>query len=497
MTKPISLSKTKFTTGLQCHKLLWWTVHEPKSPELIPDEVLKSIFATGNKVGELAREHLGPGFLVEAAPWEKDRKVALTQGALAAGERRIFEASFEHGGVFAAVDALEVTPDGMRLMEVKSTTSLHPEHLPDIALQRWVMEGSGHPVMAAELVHLSSECRAPDLSNLFARDDVTAQTAGLQAGIGPEVSAQLQMLAGPLPEIEVGPQCTRPRKCAFYDRCWKDVPKHHVGTLSGIRAEGVLEFKAKGITTIDQIPENAKLSPRQATQRRAVIANAPIIDQKALHRELAAYDVGTIAFLDFETVNEAVPVWDGCKPFDQVPVQMSCHVQTQDSQVTHHAWIASGPEDPMPGCAKAVVDACRGADIVVVWSAQMERTCIKRLAVGAPALAKELEGVSARLVDMMDVAEAGIYHPDFLGSYGLKPVVETLLPTEKSYSRLAVGEGMLASVRLRRLMFEGDSISPAERERMRAELLEYCGHDTVVMVELLKILRQIASTGRL
>jgi hypothetical protein len=136
MSKPPSLSKTRYTTGLQCHKLLWLTVHQPKSPELVPDEVTKSIFATGNKVGELAREHIGPGFLVDAAPWEKARKVELTKRALADGVPRIFEASFEHGGVFVAVDALEVTPEGMRLTEVKSTTSLKVEHLPDIAVQR-------------------------------------------------------------------------------------------------------------------------------------------------------------------------------------------------------------------------------------------------------------------------------------------------------------------------------------------------------------------------
>lgn len=33
----IRLSKSRVMAGLQCHKRLWWTVHEPSAPELQPD----------------------------------------------------------------------------------------------------------------------------------------------------------------------------------------------------------------------------------------------------------------------------------------------------------------------------------------------------------------------------------------------------------------------------------------------------------------------------
>jgi uncharacterized protein DUF2779 len=488
-----SLSKSRFLNGLQCHKRLWWQVHEPEAEELQVDEVLQATFDAGTRVGELARAHIGPGIHVDAPPWELATRLTLTQQALETGATRIFEASFEHGGVFAAVDGLEVTPQGMRLLEVKSTTKLKEEHLPDIAIQRWVLEGAGHRVAAAELIHVNRECRAPDLSNLFARDDVTEATAELQENIAPEVAAQLKMLTGPCPEVEVGPHCTKPYDCPFIDRCWKDVPKHHVGTLMNISPKKRADFQKMGVAEIDQIPLDYELTPRQEVQRRAVRAGTLWVGREVLAAELRAYDVDRIAFLDFETVAEAVPVWEGCHPFDQIPVQMSCHVQARDGTVTHHAWIASGPEDPRPECARQVAAACQGADIVVVWHASMEKGCLERLILGAPSLAQELLAVIAQLVDLKKVVEAGVYHPDFLGSYSLKPVVQSLLPPEWSYGRLAVGEGMLASVRLRRLMFEGAGIASAERDRMREELLTYCGHDTLVMVELLKKLRTLAT----
>jgi hypothetical protein len=30
-------SKTRFVAGCQRHDLSWWTVHEPDTPELVPD----------------------------------------------------------------------------------------------------------------------------------------------------------------------------------------------------------------------------------------------------------------------------------------------------------------------------------------------------------------------------------------------------------------------------------------------------------------------------
>ncbi|HEV2291145.1 MAG TPA: DUF2779 domain-containing protein [Gemmatimonadales bacterium] len=492
MPRPIALSKTRFTTGLQCHKQLWLKVHEPDAEELVVDEVQQHTFDTGTRVGELARSYLGPGTLIEAEYWNKSAKVQQTAEAMKNGAERIFEASFEHQGVFAAVDGLERVGGAFRLVEVKSSTKLKDEHLPDIAVQRWVLDGAGVRVSEAQLMHLNGKCVAPKLDDLFVRTSATEESDALLPTVGPEVRRQLEMLAGPEPEVPIGDHCTSPYDCPFIDRCWKDVPRHHVGTLMNLHHTKEKHFRDNGIVTIHDIPSDFKLTDRQEVQRAAVLRGEMTVDRPALRAALAAYDVDRIAYLDFETVGEAVPVWDGCHPYEQIPVQMSCHVATRDGTLTHHAWIASGPEDPRPACARAVVEACAGADIVVVWHASMEKGCLERLAVGAPALKEELADVIARLTDLEVAYRAALYHPDFLGSYSLKPVVNTLLPPEDAYGNLPVNEGMLASVRLHKLMFAPDTVSNAERARWRQELLDYCGHDTLVMVKLLALLRTMA-----
>jgi hypothetical protein len=491
MPRPIALSKSRFVYGLQCHKQLWWRVHEPDAPELKPDESLQAVFDQGNRVGQAAREHVPGGVLIQGAPWAKDEKVARTREAITQGARIIYEASFEADGTFVAVDILERTDDGWRLNEVKSVTKVKEDaHLPDIAVQHWVARKAGLPVARADLMHLNRECRAPDLSNLFERADLTAPSAELFSTVETEIPAQLRMLAGPLPDVPVGDHCDTPYECPFKARCWPERPPHHIDTLPRLSPKKRAALAALGVETIHQIPPNFELTAIQDRQRQAVVRGTMLIES-ALADELEQFDAERIAFLDFETVAEAIPVWHGCRPYDQVPAQFSCHVRDGSGALSHHEWIADGPADPRPELARRVVEACRGADIVVAFNASFEKAGLRLLAEGAPDLAQDLDDVIIRIRDLADPVRKGLYHPEFYGSYSLKPVVAALLP-ELAYDDLEVAEGATASVRLRRLMFERDGFTEAERQKIRDQLLTYCGRDTEVMVALLDKLRSLA-----
>ena len=59
------LTKTKFCTGLQCYKLLYWTVHDSKAPELVPGPAQRYIFSVGHKVGERATTYFPGGILIK------------------------------------------------------------------------------------------------------------------------------------------------------------------------------------------------------------------------------------------------------------------------------------------------------------------------------------------------------------------------------------------------------------------------------------------------
>src|SRR5256885_8409518 len=97
---PHRLSKSRFTAGLQCHRLLWWKVHEPLAVELQPDKVLQDRFDQGAQVGALARKRFPGGVLIQHS--ERDERVELTRQAMEAGAPAIFEASFVSDDTFVA-----------------------------------------------------------------------------------------------------------------------------------------------------------------------------------------------------------------------------------------------------------------------------------------------------------------------------------------------------------------------------------------------------------
>src|SRR5438876_4928621 len=57
-------SKSKYVAGVQCHKLLWWKVHEPLAVGVEPDKVLQDRFDQGAQVGALARDGFPGGVLI-------------------------------------------------------------------------------------------------------------------------------------------------------------------------------------------------------------------------------------------------------------------------------------------------------------------------------------------------------------------------------------------------------------------------------------------------
>src|SRR2546430_3420195 len=134
-TQAARLSKSRFVTGCQCHKLLWWTVHEPDAVELQPDKVLQDLFDQGGQVGEVARTRYPGGVLIDLPHHAGAERVAATRQALEAGAPAIFEATFIADNTFVAIDVLEKQDDGYRVTEVKSSTSQTDAHIPDVAAQ--------------------------------------------------------------------------------------------------------------------------------------------------------------------------------------------------------------------------------------------------------------------------------------------------------------------------------------------------------------------------
>jgi hypothetical protein len=346
-------------------------------------------------------------------------------------------------------------------------------------------------------MHLNRECAYPDLDDLFVRADVTEEVRAFLPEVPELVAEQLAMLEAPLPEADIGTHCSEPYGCPFRARCWAEVPEHHVTTVY-FAGKKAWEWRRQGFHTVHDLPESTKLPAVAKRQRRAVIEGRRIVEP-GLAEALAKFE-RPLAFLDFETVMPAVPVYAGCHPYDQVPVQFSCHREKRGGGYEHVAWLADGPDDPRPEIAQRIVDACAGMATILAYNASFERKRLEELACApgvSATLAARLDAIRNRVEDLLPIVREYVYDPAFGGSFSLKTVVPVLVPG-LSYADLAIADGDTASAVLEGLLFSdasGDSCaaqrSPEERAQLRSALLAYCERDTWATVQLFEALQSL------
>ena len=492
------LTKSLFTAGHQCHKLLWWRVHEPLAVELQPGVVLQDRFDQGTHVGALARDRFPGGVFIGFSGSERSgrsrderesERIGRTRQAIDAGATTIFEGSFFADNTSVMCDVLLREADGWRMIEVKATNSPKPEHHLDAAIQVHVLELCGLKVSAVEIMHLNKECHHPDLSNLFQRTLVTDDVRALLPTIHDEIEAQLAAIQGAMPEPPIGLHCSEPYECAFQGRCWPDDPDHISNLYLVGRKKRGQEYMNAGIHRISEIPPTQKLNFTAKRQVRAMREQRLVVEP-TLAAALEPFN-GRLGFLDFETISRAVPVWPGMTPWAQDAAQFSYHESNGDGTYSHSAFLAEGPEDARPKLAQLMIDATVHAERVVTYSS-FEKTRIRGLQEAVPHLKDALVELENKLIDLHPIVREHVYHPEFHGSFSIKHVLTPLVP-ELTYNDLVIIDGLVASVEIARLLFVTGAISPGEVPRVRQDLLDYCERDTWAMVKLLEALRVLAS----
>ena len=194
-------------------------------------------------------------------------------------------------------------------------------------------------------------------------------------------------------------------------------------------------------------------------------------------------------FLDFETFGTAIPLFDGTRPYEQIPFQFSLHVvRKTGAKPEHHKFLAEGRNDPRSEFMRQLKSAIEPSGSIVVFNASFEKGRMKECAEVLPEYASWVIGVNQRMVDLLIPFRAfNYYSPDQCGSASLKAILPAL--TGRGYEHLAIREGDMASRDFLRVTF-GD-VSESERKRVRRALEMYCGQDTAGMVWILDALRGI------
>lgn len=439
------LSKSTFLYGCQCIKRLWLHKYKPEERDEM-DETQAAVFQAGTDVGKLA-ERLFPGG-VDARPadtFSYQQSVADTQRYIQEGKTIIYEAAFQFEGLLCAVDILVKQQNTWVAYEVKSTTSVKDYMYQDAAFQFYVINNSGLPLEDFHIVHLNNQyIRKGDLDvhALFTKVSVKEKILELQEVIAQKAIELKAVVANKkqMPLIEVGEHCDKPYACDFQGFCFADIEEDE--------------------------PDYGKAQ----------------INKAAIQDFLNGLQY-PVYFMDFETWSTAVPEQDGHWPYRQVCFQYSVQVQEKpNGAVKERAYLAEGTHSSSLLFLENLLRDLDKKGSILVYNQSFEKTRLKELALEYPQYEQKIEAIQNRIVDLMPIFRKHYRLPEMQGSYSIKYVLPALVP-ELSYNDLEIGNGGDASS----AFYDLKNISDLEEvEKVRGNLLKYCGLDTWAMLKLLE-----------
>ena len=482
------ISKSQFMMGRQCLKRLWLYNYRK---DLIPpiDPAQQQIFDQGHAIGELAREYFTGGTLVNADYKHIPEAIKHTAELVKAGAKVIYEGTFVFNNVLIRFDILKRNKDGSwDLIEVKGSTEVKDEHLHDVAIQRYVLEGSGIKIKKTELMHIDNtfvKAGPINTKKFFTRQDITQETTAIVAGIKHDLERFMETLAAAeAPEIGIGQHCSTPYECDFCDYCWKGIPEHSIYDIPRLSWEKKNTLKAMGILRFKDVPDSFDLNDGQ---RLAVLVekNGKTVLDKAQIKKFLGKIKYPLYHIDFETIQPGLPIFDNSRPYQQVPFQLSIHVQAKAGAAPRHLeYLGDGKIDPRPGLISFMLEHIGPKGTLLAYNASFEAKRIEELARDFPEAGDALLALIDRFEDLMKPFQQRAYvHPQCHGRFSLKKVLPALIP-DMTYEGLAVANGGDAQLAFFNIL--SGKLTAAEIEKTRKDLRVYCGQDTMAMVKILE-----------
>ncbi len=488
MARKRLLTKSKYLVGLQCSKYLWVMLNEPdRIPK--PDASTQHRFDEGHLVGEWAKKLFPDGFDIPADDFKGNIK--QTEELL---KKRIplFEAGFMVDNTFSRIDVLKpVNNDEWDIIEVKSSTGVKGVNIHDVSFQRYCCEKYGLKIRKCFLMHINNgyiRQSEIDPAGLLTMTEITTEVEGSTSGIQQRIDNMFSaIISAKCPAVTIGEQCNSPYECPLKDECWNFLPENNIFEMYGSKKKA-FELLEEDIYTFKDIPDDFVLNGKQKIQKDCEISGKPHIEKKAIKQFLNTLQY-PLYYLDFETFNTAIPLFDGTRPYQQIPFQFSLHVVEKENAIAkHYSFLADGNDDPRHEFIASLKKVLGNGGSIVVYSQGFEKGVLSRLATFLPKHNKWLESLNDRIIDLLAPFRSFHYYDARQkGSASIKNVLPVLTGT--NYDHLDISDGMDASLAF--LDVISNNVAEKEEIKIREDLEKYCALDTEGMIWIVNKLKEL------
>lgn len=434
---------------------LWLKKHDKhKLPPI--DEGTQAMFDAGHKFEAYAEAIFENGVTLGFNDFNEYKSLTeRTQQALNDGATTIFQSRFEWGEYNCLPDIVDVVGDKeVDLYEIKSSTKVKDEHLYDLAFQRAVIEANGLKIRKIFVIYVNNEyVRHGDIvpTELTKMDDVTLAVHNLAAFTESNMPLALDTMKS------------------------DTMPDPNPIFLSKLGNKKEWQAIYDSITGAEK-PDYSNAQPTYQKHEIDVFLN---------ELEYPLY------FLDYETMSAVVPYFDGHRPYQQVPSQYSLHIlDSPDAELRQKEYLHRENTDPSLPIAQHLVDDIGTSGSIITWNAGFEKSCNVTLGKLNPEFADAMEAINERIVDLMIPFKPknGWYSdPRFEGSASIKYVLPVVVPA-LSYKELDIQNGGSAQTLWMQAVLDG---TREDKEKILDDLIKYCGLDTLAMVEIFNVLRNL------
>lgn len=486
------ISKSTYQRGLQCVKNLYLNKHHPELRDELSDKT-KEIFETGHDVGKYAQQLFPGGIDCGFEITNSGKKsVELTEQAIKDGTKVIYEAAFQYDGVLVIADIIVKSRNKWKIYEVKSSTSIADYQINDTSIQYYVITKCGIDIEDISVIYINNKYVKQgeiDVKQLFTIESVKDRVIGTQDFVMNKIGEFKKILAEKsVPNIDIGQQCSDPFPCDFKKYCWKHIPEYSVFNLSRI-GKKAFELYKNGVTEIKDISDGYKLSSNQLLEKKCYDKNEDFIDYKEIKKFISIIKY-PLYFMDFESIQFAIPIFDNSRPYQQIVFQYSIYYkETKNSEPIHYEYLGDAKSDPRPEFLKNLLLDTKKQGLILVYNAAFEKTRLNELANDFSEYEMQIDDLNNRIVDLMIPFQNRLfYKPEMKSRHSLKNVLPALNP-KYNYDKLEIKEGGKASseyLRMRNITNEN------EIHKIRKNLLEYCGLDTYGMIIILDELERIS-----
>jgi len=492
----MTLTKSEYMMFLKHPAWLWLKKYQ-KNRLPVVDENTQAQFDAGHDF-ETYAEQLFPS-AVKLGFNNYDEYINLpqrTEVTLAEAET-ILQGRFEVNNLTCIVDVLtKINDNSHKLVEIKSSTKVKPEHEYDLAFQVYVLEQYGLKIDSISVMHVNNEyVRQGDIEpkQLITETYVTTEVKELLEITAQKVKEAFEILkSSAMPNLS--PRYANPLGVTgtIWFPEWMDVFYHlnpdldtySIYNLAFPNQEQLGKLEDMGITSIKDIPEELALREKQTMQIKTTKSGERVILKDRIKEFLNSFQY-PLYFFDYETLSSIIPPFDGMSPYKDYPFQYSLHVlDTPDLEVKHTVYLHLENSNPMPSLLKKLREDVGDTGTILTWNMTYEKSCNDRMANLYPEYKEFLSQFNNRIVDLMTpFSEMWYIDKDFFGSASIKTVLPVLVP-ELSYKEMDVSDGLKARRMWTQTILE--SKNQSSREKIIGDLLKYCTLDTFAMVNIFK-----------